>query len=124
MEILLLPFRLLLKIENIDLYTGIGGAPEGVLAAAALKCLGGQMQCRLLSSMIQTFKKRRAKKMGITNLNKKYKINDLIKNDVIFVASGVTDGTLLKGVKKIKEINFIVQSLIITTEKSQTNRVC
>ena len=56
--------------------------------------------------------------MGITNLNKKYKINDLIKNDVIFVASGVTDGTLLKGVKKIKN-KFIVQSLIITTEKKK-----
>ena len=105
-----------IRKENIDLYTGIGGAPEGVLAAAALKCLGGQMQCRLIFK--NDIQKRRAKKMGITNLNKKYKINDLIKNDVIFVASGVTDGTLLKGVKKIKN-KFIVQSLIITTEKKK-----
>ena len=105
-----------IKKENIDLYTGIGGAPEGVLAAAALKCLGGQMQCRLIFK--NDIQKRRAKKMGIINLNKKYKINDLIKNDVIFVASGVTDGTLLKGVKKIKN-KFIVQSLIITTEKKK-----
>ena len=107
-----------IKKDNIDLYVGIGGAPEGVLAAAALKCLGGQIQCRLLFD--DDVQKERAKKMGIKNLNKKYNINDLIRSDVIFVASGVTDGNLLKGVKKIKN-KFTVCSLITTTEKKKIN---
>ena len=104
------------KKNNIDMYIGTGGAPEGVLAAAALKCIDGQMQCRLLFN--DDLQKERAKKMGIKNLNKKYNINDLIKSNAIFVASGVTDGNLLKGVKKIKN-KFIVSSLIITTEKKK-----
>ena len=105
-----------MKKNNIDMYIGTGGAPEGVLAAAALKCIDGQMQCRLLFN--DDLQKERAKKMGIKNLNKKYNINDLIKSNAIFVASGVTDGNLLKGVKKIKN-KFIVSSLIITTEKKK-----
>ena len=105
-----------IKNKNIDLYVGIGGAPEGVLAAAALKCLGGQMQCRLLFNDIA--QEERAKKMGIRDLKKKYQINDLIKGEVIFAATGVTNGNLLSGVKK-KGDKFQVHSLIITTKSQQ-----
>ena len=107
-----------IKKQNIDMYIGTGGAPEGVLAAAALKCIGGQIQCRLLFN--DNIQKKRAKKMGIQDFNKKYDIKDLIKNDVIFVASGVTNGYLLNGVKK-KSNKFLVNSLIITTEKKEIN---
>ena len=81
---------------NIDIYMGIGGAPEGVLAAAALKCIGGQMQSRLVIN--NTDEERRAKKMGIENLDKVYTLNELVSKDVIFSASGVTDGSMVKGV--------------------------
>ena len=102
-----------IKKFNIDLYVGIGGAPEGVLAASALKCLNGQMQCRLIFSNSQ--QRKRAMKMGIKNLKRKYQIEDLIKKDSIFVATGVTDGYLLSGVKKKKNI-FETHSLIISTK--------
>ena len=102
-----------IKKFNIDLYIGIGGAPEGVLAASALKCLNGQMQCRLIFSNSQ--QRKRAMKMGIKNLKRKYQIEDLIKKDSIFVATGVTDGHLLSGVKKKKNI-FETHSLIISTK--------
>src|SRR6202043_1800833 len=82
---------------GIDIYLGIGGAPEGVLAAAALRCIGGQMQCRLV---IDTEEKReRAAKMGIKDPRKKYEIADMVKGDCLFAATGVTDGALLDGVK-------------------------
>jgi fructose-1,6-bisphosphatase II / sedoheptulose-1,7-bisphosphatase len=82
---------------GIDIYVGIGGAPEGVLAAAALRCIGGQMQCRLV---LDTEEKRaRAAKMGIKDPRKKYDIADMIKGDCLFAATGVTDGALLAGVK-------------------------
>src|ERR1700724_1358877 len=80
---------------GIDIYMGIGGAPEGVLAAAALRCIGGQMQCRLV---LDTEEKRaRAAKMGIEDPRKKYEIRDMVKGDCLFSATGVTDGALLKG---------------------------
>ncbi len=101
------------KKFNIDLYVGVGGAPEGVLAASALKCLNGQMQCRLIFSNNE--QRKRAMSMGIKNLKKKYQIEDLIKKDSIFVATGVTDGYLLSGVKKKKNI-FETHSLIISTK--------
>ena len=75
---------------------GIGGAPEGVLAAAALKCIGGQMQSRLVINNAD--EERRAKKMGIENLDKVYTLDELVSKDVIFSASGVTDGSMVKGV--------------------------
>jgi fructose-1,6-bisphosphatase II / sedoheptulose-1,7-bisphosphatase len=82
---------------GIDIYLGIGGAPEGVLAAAALRCIGGQMQCRLV---IDTEEKReRAAKMGIPDVNRKFKLEDMASADVIFSATGVTDGSLLDGVR-------------------------
>ncbi|NBO18651.1 MAG: fructose-bisphosphatase class II, partial [Proteobacteria bacterium] len=77
---------------------GIGGAPEGVLAAAALRCIGGQMQGRLLFKTEE--QKSRAKRMGISDLNRKYKLDDLAKGDVMFAATGVTDGSMLRGVRR------------------------
>jgi fructose-1,6-bisphosphatase II / sedoheptulose-1,7-bisphosphatase len=86
---------------GIDIYLGIGGAPEGVLAAAALRCIGGQMQGRLVTSNAE--QKDRARKMGITDLNKKFSLNDMATGDVMFAATGVTDGSLLRGVRFEKE---------------------
>lgn len=83
---------------GVDMYVGIGGAPEGVLAAAALRCIGGQMQGRLLFS--DDDEKQRAQRMGITDFNRKYTILDMAKGDVMFAATGVTDGAMLKGVKR------------------------
>jgi fructose-1,6-bisphosphatase II / sedoheptulose-1,7-bisphosphatase len=84
-------------VTGIDLYMGIGGAPEGVLAAAALSCIGGQMQCRLVLDSEE--KRARAAKMGIKDPRKKYGIKDMVKGECVFAATGVTDGSLLKGVK-------------------------
>jgi fructose-1,6-bisphosphatase II / sedoheptulose-1,7-bisphosphatase len=82
---------------GIDIYLGIGGAPEGVLAAAALACIGGQFQGRLV---LDTDEKRsRAAKMGITDPRKRYQIEDMVKGDCVFSATGVTTGTMLKGVR-------------------------
>ena len=105
-----------IKKFNIDLYVGIGGAPEGVLAASVLKSLGGQMQCRLIFK--DKIQKKRALAMGIKNLKKKYQIKDLIKKDAIFVATGVTDGFLLNGVKRNKK-KFTTHSLIVTTKSKK-----
>ena len=81
-----------------DIYYSTGGGPEGVLAAAALSCFGGQIQGRLV---LNEEEKIRAKKLGIKDFNKKYNIDDMIKGDIIFCASGVTDGDLAKGVKDL-----------------------
>lgn len=105
-----------IKKFGIDIYVGIGGAPEGVLAASVLKCLGGQMQCRLIFK--DKSQKKRALKMGIKNFNKKYQIEDLIKKDAIFVATGVTNGYLLNGIKKNKKI-FRTHSLIVSTKSKK-----
>jgi fructose-1,6-bisphosphatase II / sedoheptulose-1,7-bisphosphatase len=83
---------------GVDMYVGIGGAPEGVLAAAALRSIGGQMQGRLLFS--KQAEKDRAKRMGIKNLNHKYQLEEMAKGDVMFAATGVTDGSMLKGVRR------------------------
>lgn len=82
---------------GIDIYLGIGGAPEGVLAAAALRCIGGQMQGRL---QLNTEEKiARAAKMGIADPNKVYRMDEMARGDVLFAATGVTDGNMLSGVK-------------------------
>jgi fructose-1,6-bisphosphatase II / sedoheptulose-1,7-bisphosphatase len=82
---------------GMDIYIGIGGAPEGVLAASALRCIGGQMQCRLI---LDTDEKRdRAGKMGIKDPRKKYESEDMVRGDCLFAATGVTDGNMLRGVK-------------------------
>jgi fructose-1,6-bisphosphatase II / sedoheptulose-1,7-bisphosphatase len=81
---------------GIDIYLGIGGAPEGVLAAAALRCIGGQMQCRLVLDTEET--RQRAAKMGIKDPRKKFEIEDMVRGDCIFAATGITDGRMLRGV--------------------------
>ena len=107
-----------IKKFDIDIYVGIGGAPEGVLAASVLKSLGGQMQCRLIFN--NKSQEKRALKMGIRNLKKKYEIKDLIKQDSIFVATGVTNGYLLNGVKKNKK-KFITHSLLVSSKTKKIN---
>jgi len=81
---------------GIDIYMGIGGAPEGVLAAAALRCIGGQMQGRLVTKSED--QKARARKMGIEDFNKKFTMSEMAKGDVMFAATGVTTGSMLQGV--------------------------
>jgi fructose-1,6-bisphosphatase II / sedoheptulose-1,7-bisphosphatase len=87
---------------GIDIYMGVGGAPEGVLAAAALRCIGGQMQCRLVLDTQE--KRERAAKMGIKDPRKKYEIADMVQGDCLFAATGVTDGALLDGVRFRKNV--------------------
>ena len=82
---------------GIDLYMGVGGAPEGVLAAAALRCIGGQMQGRL--TPLSEEERRRARAMNITDFTRKYSVEDMASGDVIFAATGITNGSLLDGVK-------------------------
>jgi fructose-1,6-bisphosphatase II / sedoheptulose-1,7-bisphosphatase len=84
------------KNSPVDMYLGIGGGPEGVLAAAALSCYGGQIQTRLVLDEKQ---KIRARNMGISQIKKKYDIDDMIKGDVIFCATAITDGDLVDGIK-------------------------
>ena len=83
---------------GIDMYMGAGGAPEGVLAAAALKCMGGQIQGRLLFR--NDDERGRAKKAGITDLDRIYSRDDMVTEDVIFAATGVTDGSILSGARR------------------------
>ncbi len=90
-------FTAMQQQTGIDIYLGIGGAPEGVLAAAALRCVGGQMQGRLILDSQE--KVERAKTMGITDPLRKYQMHELASGDVIVSATGVTDGALLAGVK-------------------------
>ncbi|MDQ0316013.1 class II fructose-bisphosphatase [Amorphus orientalis] len=82
---------------GIDIYMGIGGAPEGVLAAAALRCIGGQMQGRLVINKDE--QRERAERMGVTDIHKKYSMEEMASGDVYFAATGVTDGNLLQGVR-------------------------
>jgi fructose-1,6-bisphosphatase II / sedoheptulose-1,7-bisphosphatase len=87
------------ETTGVDMYMGTGGAPEGVLAAAALKCMGGQIQGRLLFR--NEDERARALKAGIDDLNRKYNRDDMVRADVIFAATGVTDGSILRGVRRI-----------------------
>ena len=103
---------------EVDMYMGIGGAPEGVLAAAALKTTGGQMMCRLLFD--DDNQKDRAYSMGIKDLNRKYTISDMVKgNNIMFAATGVTPGSILGGVKVLKT-GHVVTSSIATSSKHKT----
>jgi fructose-1,6-bisphosphatase II / sedoheptulose-1,7-bisphosphatase len=86
------------EITGIDMYMGSGGAPEGVLAAAALKCMGGQIFGRLMFR--NDDERGRAAKAGITDLNRIYTGGEMVTQDVIFAATGVTGGTLLPGIKR------------------------
>jgi fructose-1,6-bisphosphatase II / sedoheptulose-1,7-bisphosphatase len=96
---------------GIDMYMGSGGAPEGVLAAAALRCVGGQFKGRLIFR--NEDEKRRAAKWGIEDLHKIYDLEDLAKGDCIFAATGVTDGSLLSGVKRLKNGTMTTDSVVM-----------
>jgi fructose-1,6-bisphosphatase II / sedoheptulose-1,7-bisphosphatase len=97
--------------STVDMYMGSGGAPEGVLAAAALSCVGGQFQGRLLFR--NDDEKARAAKWGVTDLNRIYQLEDLVKGDAIFAATGVTDGSLLDGVKRRKDGVLTTESVVM-----------
>lgn len=104
--------------SGVDIYMGIGGSPEGVLAAAALRCIGGKIYTKLIFD--NDYDKERASSMGITDPNRIYRTNDLASGDVMFSATGVTDGTLLKGVL-IKNEVATTQSVIMRS-KTKTVR--
>ena len=104
--------------SNIDMYYGIGGAPEGVLAAAALQCLGGSIEGQLIFYNDQEIL--RAKKTGINDLDKFYLLDDLAHGDIMFSATGVTDGTMLKGIKITK--NYAETHSIVMRSKTGTIR--
>ena len=103
---------------GIDIYMGIGGAPEGVLAAAALRCTGGQMQGRLILDTPE--KVERAARMGIADPRKVYRTEEMARGDVLFSATGVTDGNMLAGVKFGR--NFITTHTIVLRSSSRTVR--
>ena len=103
---------------GIDMYMGSGGAPEGVLAAAALKCLGGQIYGRLLFR--NDDERARATKAGITEPDKIYDLDGLVMDDVIFAASGVTDGSLVSGIRR--EIGYITIETILMRSKTGSVR--
>ena len=105
--------------KKVDIYMGVGGAPEGVLAAAALKCMGCQMQSRL--SFQNKDEEIRAKKLGIKDLKQKYNIEDMIKGDVIFCATGVTDGDFVKGINDLGD-SFLSETLLLHNS-SKINKI-
>jgi fructose-1,6-bisphosphatase II / sedoheptulose-1,7-bisphosphatase len=106
---------------GIDIYLGIGGAPEGVLAAAALRCIGGQMQTRLVIDTDEL--RERVKKMGIKDAKKKYEIEDMVKGDCLFAATGVTSGAMLQGVRFGKDVietdTVVMRSITGTVRRVQ-----
>ena len=104
---------------GIDIYIGQGGAPEGVLAAAALRCVGGQFQGRLVFR--NEAERARARKWGITDLDRIYGLRDLARGDCIFAATGVTDGSLLAGVKTRRDGTVTTESVVMRAS-SQTVR--
>ena len=105
--------------SGVDIYMGSGGAPEGVLAAAALRCIGGQMQGRLVFR--NEDEKVRARRLGVTDLARKYGLHDLARGDVMFAATGVTDGAMLKGVRRSAH-RAVTQSLVMRS-KTGTVRI-
>jgi fructose-1,6-bisphosphatase II / sedoheptulose-1,7-bisphosphatase len=105
-------------LTGIDVYLGVGGAPEGVLAAAALSCIGGQMQGRLIFDSEAT--RERARRMGHTDVSRKLDISDMAHGDVLFAATGVTDGNLLSGVRFTKKA--IVTHTVVMRSSSGTVR--
>ena len=105
-------------ITGIDMYMGIGGAPEGVLAAAALKCMGGQIYGRLIFR--NEDEKTRAIKAGITNFDRIYTKDEMVTQDVIFAATGVTGGSLLPAIKR--EVGFITTETMLMRSKTGSIR--
>jgi len=107
------------KNSGVNIYMGVGGAPEGVLAAAALRCIGGQFQGRLVFR--NDDERGRAQRMGITDFNRKYSLHELAGGDVMFAATGVTDGSMLKGVRRFQS-GATTQSMVMRS-KSGTVRI-
>jgi fructose-1,6-bisphosphatase II / sedoheptulose-1,7-bisphosphatase len=105
-------------ITGIDMYMGLGGAPEGVLAAAALKCMGGQIYGRL--TFRNDDEKGRAAKAGITDLDRVYTRDELVRGDVIFAATGVTSGSLVSGIKR--EATHLTTETILMRSKTGSVR--
>jgi fructose-1,6-bisphosphatase II / sedoheptulose-1,7-bisphosphatase len=106
------------QVTGIDMYMGSGGAPEGVLAAAALKCMGGQFFGKLLFR--NDDERARARKAGISNFDRVYTRDDLVRGDVIFAATGVTDGSLLAGIKR--EPGYLTAETILMRSKTGSVR--
>ena len=106
---------------GVDIYLGTGGAPEGVLAAAALRCVGGQMQGRLLFR--NDDERGRAHRWGITDLDRIYSMEDMAQGDCIFAATGVTDGSLLDGVKRRKGGCVTTESIVMRASTGTVRRV-
>jgi len=105
---------------GIDVYVGTGGAPEGVLAAAALRCVGGQLQGRLVFRNDDEVE--RARRWGIDDLERVYTLKDMAKGDCIFAATGVTDGSLLKGVHRLKA-SVTTESIVMRASTGTIRRV-
>ena len=103
---------------GIDMYMGSGGAPEGVLAASALKCMGGQMWGQL--TFRNDDERGRAAKAGITDLDKVYSRDEMVRADVIFAATGVTDGSIVRGI--IREPHHLTTETILMRSKSGSVR--
>ena len=106
------------EITGIDMYMGSGGAPEGVLAASALKCMGGQMWGKLLFR--NDDERGRAAKAGITDLDRIYSRDELVTQDVIFAATGVTDGSIVRGIKR--EPGYLTTETILMRSKTGSVR--
>ncbi len=107
------------KNSKIDIYLGIGGGPEGVLSAAALSCIGGQIQTRLV---LDNEQKKRIDQFGIKNLKKKYNIDDMVKGDVIFCATAITDGLLVPGIQK-KYDEFVTSTYALHKSSNTIKKV-
>src|SRR5207253_4541091 len=106
---------------GIDIYLGVGGAPEGVLAASALRCIGGQMQCRLVLDTEE--RRERAAKMGIRDPRKRYEIEDMVRGDCLFAATGVTDGAMLRGVKFRKDNIVETETVVMRSVTGTVRRI-
>ena len=106
---------------TVDIYMGSGGAPEGVLAAAALRCVGGQIQGRLLFR--NDDERARARRWGIEDLDRVYSLEDMARGDCIFAATGVTDGSLLSGVKRRKGGCIETESIVMRASSGTVRRV-
>ena len=100
---------------GIDIYLGIGGAPEGVLAAAALCCTGGQMQGRLVTQ--SESQKARAARMGVVDFDRKYTHREMVRGEVLFAATGVTDGNMLNGVRFGRDGRITTETLVMRSSK-------
>jgi fructose-1,6-bisphosphatase II / sedoheptulose-1,7-bisphosphatase len=106
------------EITGIDMYMGSGGAPEGVLAAAALKCMGGQIYGRLLFR--NDDERGRAAKAGIEDLDRIYTLDEMVTQDVIFAATGVTDGSVLKGIRR--EVGYLTAETVLMRSRTGSVR--